>query len=543
MDQVEEIKQKVDMVELVQEYVPLKRAGRNFKGLCPFHGEKTPSFMVNPELQIYKCFGCGEGGDAYSFLQRIEGMEFGEALQTLAKRVGVTLESYRPSGAEEVREKLIGINTLAAQAYHYVLTKHKAGKGALEYLTGRGISEESIEKFNLGYAPDEWEFLTKYMTKKKHGTDELRRAGLVVEGRGYDRFRNRIMFPLANARGQIMGFAGRILGGEGQAKYVNTPETEIYHKSELLYGLDVTRSEIKHAGWVVVVEGEVDMIASWQSGVKNVVAIKGSALTDKQVEILRRISDTVVLALDADVAGDSAARRGIEIADKAGLMIKIARLEGAKDPGELAIQKPEEWKRAVAEAIPIYDFYIESAVTRHGLDVAGKKKIGVELLPIWANIFDEIVKAHYIKKLAEVLGVHEDDVRAQLAKIQKPNNKSTNEIQNSNEQTKKTRREVREERVVLMALLGKRTKELREIPWIKTDFWRRVVENINDLPGELKPRVQELLMTEEEFTEKKWEEAKDLLEQVDVEERLTGEEDPVKITSLTHRRAELTKDK
>ena len=544
MDQIEEIKQKVDMAELVQEYVPLKRAGRNFKGLCPFHGEKTPSFMVNPELQIYKCFGCGEGGDAYSFLQKIEGMEFGEALQTLAKRVGVTLESYRPSGAEEMREKLIGINMLAAQAYHYVLTKHKAGKGALEYLQGRGISTEGIEKFQLGFAPDEWEFLTNYMSKKKYGADDLRRVGLVVEGKNYDRFRNRIMFPLTNARGQIMGFAGRILGGEGQAKYVNTPETEIYHKSELLYGLDVTRSEVKHAGWAVVVEGEIDMIASWQAGVKNAVAIKGSALTERQVEILRRICDTVALALDADVAGDVAARRGIEIADKAGLMIKMVRLAGAKDPGELAIQKPEEWKKAVAEAIPIYDFYIESAVARYGVDISGKKKIGAELLPIWANISDEIVKAHYIKKLAEVLGVHEDDVRAQLAKVPNSKKQETNKSQDpiSNDQ-KKTRREVREERVVLMALLGKKTKELSEIPWIKTDFWKRVVENINDLPGELKPRVQELMMTEEEYSEKKWEEAKDLLEQVDVEERLTGEEDPVKITSLTHRRAELTKDK
>lgn len=543
MDQVEEIKGKVDIVELVQEYVPLKRAGRNFKGLCPFHGEKTPSFMVNPELQIYKCFGCGEGGDAYTFLQKIEGMEFGEALQMLAKRVGVTLTSYRPNGVEETREKLISINTLAAQAYHYLLTKHKAGKKALEYLKERGISGESVEKFQLGFAPDEWEFLTNYMRKKKYGVDDLRRTGLIVEGRGYDRFRNRIMFPLANGRGQIMGFAGRVLPDADEksgGKYVNTPETEIYHKSELLYGLDVTRAEIKKAGWAVVVEGEIDMIASWQAGIKNVAAIKGSALTEKQVESLRRISDTVVLALDADVAGDSAARRGIEIADKSGLMVKMVKLLGAKDPGEMAISDPDEWKKAVGEAIPIWDFYIESAVERYGLDVTGKKKIGQELLPIWVNISDEIVKAHYIRQLAKILDVGEDDVRNQLAKVRSD---KVTKVQSDREEVKKTRREVREERVVQMAMLGERTKELKEIPWIRSDFWKRVVERIDDLPSELKMRVQELMLTDEEFSEKKWVEAKDLLEQVDVEERLTGEEDPKKISSLTNRRAELTRDK
>ncbi|MBI2008033.1 toprim domain-containing protein [Candidatus Amesbacteria bacterium] len=443
-----------------------------------------------------------------------------------------------------MRERLIGINMLAAQAYHYLLTKHKVGKKALEYLLGRGISEESMEKFNLGYAPDEWEFLARYMGKKNQRDDDLRRAGLMVEGKNYDRFRNRIMFPLANARGQVMGFSGRILGGEGQAKYVNTPETEIYHKSELLYGLDITRGEIKHMGWAVVVEGEMDMIASWQAGVKNAVAIKGSALTERQVEMLRRIGDTVELALDADVAGDAAARRGIEIADKAGLMIKMVRLIGVKDPGEYAIVNPEGWKKVVKEAIPVYDFYIESAVERHGLSVEGKKKIGRELLPIWAGISDEIVKAHYVKKLAETLGVGEEAVRAQLGKTKGSNQELR--ITNKGEETKKTRREVREERVVQMAMLGKRTEELKKGPiqsWIKTDFWRRVGDRIDDLPDELKTRVQELMLADEEFSEKKWKEAKDLLEQVDVEERLAGEEDPQKITKLTQRRAELTRNK
>ncbi|OGC96901.1 DNA primase [Candidatus Amesbacteria bacterium RIFCSPHIGHO2_01_FULL_48_32] len=568
MDQVEEIKQKIDIVELISEYVPLKRAGRNFKGLCPFHGEKTPSFMVNPELQIYKCFGCGEGGDAYSFVQKMEGMDFSEALKSLADRVGVKLESYRPSQGEEIKEKLIKVNTLAADAYHFLLTKHKAGKKALEYVKERGLSDEAIKRFKIGYAPDEWEFLSKFLVKKKgYVIDDLRRGGLIVEGRGYDRFRDRIMFPLANARGQIVGFAGRVLPpssaeaseGQGGAKYVNTPETEIYHKSELLYGFDVTRGEIKKAGWVVVVEGELDMIASFQAGVKNVVAIKGSALTLGQVELLRRVCGEIVLALDADVAGDAAARRGIEIADKNGLMVKMVKLLGAKDPGELAIQNPGEWKKVVEEAIPVYDFYIESAVSRHGLSVVGKKKIGLELVPIWGKISDEIVKGHYVKKLAETLGVDEQAVWGEVSKI--PDfAKALSDKQD--EQTKKTRRDVVEEYVVGLALRVNRVNQLIGEPvnqFFKLPFWRKVLDQfssfkpqipvnelINKLPSELKEKVQMLMLVEdgldEEKIDREWEKALGELEQLDVRERI-GAGEGEDLARLTKRLAELTRGK
>src|SRR3989344_7942732 len=245
-NQVEEIKRKIDIVSLISESVQLKKAGRNYKGLCPFHGEKTPSFMVNPELQIFKCFGCQVGGDAFTFLQKIEGMDFYESLQTLAKRTGVELVSYRPSGQEELRERLIRINSLASEYYHYLLTKHELGKKALEYLKKRKISDESISKFKLGYAPEGWDYLFKFLTqKKKFETLDLERVGLI--NKTYDRFRNRVIFPLFSARGQVLGFAGRLLPGstDKSGKYINTSETEIYHKSEMLYGLDITRSEIK----------------------------------------------------------------------------------------------------------------------------------------------------------------------------------------------------------------------------------------------------------------------------------------------------------
>ena len=550
MDQVEEVKNKVDIVEIVSEHVMLKKAGRNYKGLCPFHGEKTPSFMVNPELQIYKCFGCGEGGDVYSFLQKIEGMEFGEALLTLAGRAGVTLTSYRPSQGEEIRNKLIEINTLAAEAYHYLLMKHKAGRKALEYLRGRGINKDSLETFRLGYAPEEWEFLVKYLTKKKDfKMDDLRRAGLVVEGRNYDRFRNRIMFPLADGRGRIFGFAGRQMPGADEkagGKYVNTPETEIYRKSELLYGLDSARSEIKKEGWAGAVEGQMDLIPSWQAGVRNVVGIGGTALTERQVEVLRRLTDTLVLALDTDFAGDAAARRGIEVADKAGFIIKMVKLRGVKDPGEMATANPEEWKKAVGEAIPVYDFYIESAVERFGLRVEGKKKIGQELLPIWVKISDEIVKAHYIKKLAEVLGVGEEDVRKQMEKTS--NSKFPDSNQLPIEQAKKTRREVVEEYLVGLAVNAKAFDKLREAAkWFKTEFWKRVAaeleekKDVRKLPAELRSRIEGLVFLEDEWSEKEWMRAMDELEEVAIREQIGAEEGDVMV--LTKRLAELTKDK
>jgi len=549
MDQVEEIKGKVDIAELIQEYVPLKRAGRNFKGLCPFHGEKTPSFMVNPELQIFKCFGCSVGGDVYTFLQKIEGMEFGEALQHLADRTGIKLVSYRSTGAEQVRERLVGINTLSGQVYHWLLTQQKVGKEALEYLRQRGLSDEVIKKFNLGFAPEGWDFLSKFLVgRKKYTADDLNRVGLVVKN--YDRFRNRIMFPLTNARGQVMGFAGRVLDPEAkEAKYVNTPETEIYHKSELLYGLDITRSEIKNLGWAVVVEGEIDAIASWQAGVKNVVAIKGSALTEKQVELLRRLCDTIVLALDTDVAGDAAARRGISIADSVGLMVKVINSKSEalnpkhfKDPGDWAVEDPEGWKKAVAEAIPVYDFYLQSAVDRYGLEVAGKKKIGQELLPIWANISDEIVRAHYIKLLTKTLGVEEEDIRQQMAKTLISKSEILNKSQIPNPKSQIPRREILEEYVVELALKGG-----KELPELKSDFWARVGEelgknpDVKKLPEELREKTQELLLKDGEFEEKNWQTALDELEEMGVREQIS--EGAGDVRSLSKRLSELTKDK
>lgn len=543
MDQVDEVKQKIDIVELIGKYLPLKKAGRNFKGNCPFHGEKTPSFMVNQELQIFKCFGCNEGGDIYSFLQKIEGMNFYEALKTLADQAGVKLTSYRMNGEEERYDRLVRINSLASDYYHYLLTKHKMGEKALEYLKSRKITNESIEKFKLGFAPDGWDYLTKFLnTKKKFDLSDLIAAGVAIKT--YDRFRNRIMFPLFSARGQVLGFAGRVMPPSTDAKYINTSETEIYHKSEMLYGLDITRSEIKSANLAIIVEGEIDTIASYQSDIKNVVAIKGSALTEKQVQLLKRFTDTIVLALDCDFAGDAASRRGIEIAEKNGLIVKVATWTNGKDPGELAISHPKDWEQAITSAVPVYDFYLNSSVSRFGLDAIGKQKIIKEILPIFAKISDEIIKAHYILVLAKTLGVGEEDVRKQMNKVlsAKGQELSTQPLAPS------PNTDILEEFIVELALKGEKISEIN-LDWFESGFWKKVVEalrknrNVSELPTELVPKTQDLLLREGEFSEKDWKKANLRLEEQYIRRILAEEQDNKQINKLVTRLGDLTRER
>jgi len=433
VDQLEEIKSKIDLVQFISSYIPLKKAGRNFKALCPFHTEKTPSFIVSPERQIWKCFGCGLGGDVFRFLMEYEKMDFGEALRFLAKKTGVVLKSYQPTESEAEKEKLYQINHLAAEFFHYLLLNHPAGKPALDYILGRGITKDSLKLFKIGYAPSLWDGLQKFLVGKKgYKPEELEKAGLVIPSskfppnRGvqsskfYDRFRHRLMFPLSDHRGNICGFAGRALDPEAkEAKYINTPETLIYHKSDLLYPLNLTKEEIKKENRAVVVEGELDAISSFQIGVKNIVAIKGSALTENQVKLLKRFAENLVLALDADIAGDSAARRGIEIADKEGLNIRVVELEKYKDPDEAAQKEPKYYKEKIKRAIPFYDYLIDSAFKRFiGDTPESKKKIGEEIVPVLAKIENEIVKNHYIKKLAQRLEVDEEAILIQIKKYQ-----------------------------------------------------------------------------------------------------------------------------
>lgn len=421
MTDIDQIRERINIVDLIAESVRLKKMGRNFKGLCPFHNERTPSFVVSPERQIWHCFGCGKGGDAFTFLMEIDRLEFPEALKILAERVGVKLE-LRTADTEKtkVKQRLLEIHHLTSEFYHYILVKHVLGERARLYLKNRGVSDALVKTFGLGFAPNAWENVTKFLRKKGFSENELERGGLSLRGRGgwYDRFRGRLMFPLRNYRGETIAFAGRLLDPEAkEAKYINSPETPLYTKGATLYGLEVTKEAIRREGSAVVVEGEFDTISSYQAGVANVVAIKGSALTEPQVELLKRFTERIVLALDQDAAGDAAMRRGIEIADRAGLDIRVVAIPQGKDPDEAARESATIWKKSVKEAVPFYDFLIHSALARYAtLDAYSKKKISDEVLPSIAKITNTIVQAHYVKDLALKLALPEEKITEAIRK-------------------------------------------------------------------------------------------------------------------------------
>jgi DNA primase len=465
MDDLELIKQKINIVDLIGEYLPLKKSGVNFKTPCPFHQEKTPSFVVSPERGIWHCFGCAKGGDHFKFLMEKEGMDFPEALEFLAKKAGVTLKRHK-SEVKDKRVRLYEVNQKAAQFFNYILTKHNLGKNALDYLHGRGVTDKTIEELTLGYAPNSWESLTKFLRSRGFITEEMVEAGLAVPSKngGYDRFRGRVMFPLVNVKNQNCGFAGRILG-IGEPKYINTPVTPVFDKSNFLFGLNLAKGDIRQKNQIILVEGLMDMVMSYQSGVKNVVATQGTALTSEHIELIKKYTDTVLLCFDKDLAGDSASRRGIEMADAAGFNIKVIQIKEGKDPADVALKDVNLWTAAVAEAEPIYDYYLRSSSLRYKSETAeGKKRIASELIPIWAKISDSFTQEHYIQKLAALLSIEESLLRREVNKAKYPAAPKFEGVLTKPEalKTTKSRREMLEE--YLLALLLKIPADLTYIP-------------------------------------------------------------------------------
>jgi len=412
-DDVEQVKSKVDIVSLVSEYVQLKKSGRNYKANCPFHNEKTPSFMVSPDRQIFKCFGCGEGGDVFAFLKKMEGLEFGEALRLLASKVGVQLKEYKPSLAEKRKETLLEISGLASNLFHYLLTKHSLGKNALDYLKARGVIKKSVDNFRLGFSPNQKKFLFQFLVKKGYLPADIISTGLVIATSDgpIDRFRGRIIFPISDIQGRVTAFSGRSVGSL-EPKYLNSPETLIFNKSKTLYGINLAKASIKKEKAAVLVEGNLDVISSHQVGVENVVAPLGTALTIQQVENLKKLSDTVIFAFDTDLAGDAAEKRGIEIVEEAGMNMKVVQLLEGKDPDEVIKKNPHLWKKVLKEAVPIYDYFINSAVGRYGVDSAeGKRRVVNEVIPTLSKLTDEILRSHYLQQLSAKVGVEETDLR------------------------------------------------------------------------------------------------------------------------------------
>lgn len=420
---IEEIKNRLDIKEIIQEHIQLKKAGSNFKAICPFHGEKTPSFMVSPEKQIWHCFGCGEGGDIFGFVQKIEGVEFPEALRILAKRAGVEITRQDPQ-LQNKKTRLLDVCKLTASYYHKVLLESSQAEFARNYLKDRDIDQDAIDRFKIGYSPDSWDALTIFLKKKGYSEEEIFLAGLTVKkdkGVGYyDRFRGRLMFPIYDVHGNTVGFGARTLKQDEEgAKYINSPQTLIYDKSSILYGLDKSKTSIRKQGEVIIVEGYTDCISAYQADITNVVASSGTALTEGQVSLLKRFTENLAMSFDQDAAGAEAAKRGIEVALANEMNIKIVELPSGKDPDECIRNDKNGFMEAVKNAKTYLEFYFDNTFQQLDISkVQDKKKAAAILLPVIAKIGDTIEQAHWLKELGNKLDVEENILRDRLPKAE-----------------------------------------------------------------------------------------------------------------------------
>ncbi len=420
-DQIlDEIQAKTDIVEIISAYVQLKKAGRNYKGLCPFHNEKTPSFVVNPDKQIYHCFGCGAGGNAFGFLMRHERMEFPEAVKLLAERAKVRMPSItdRDRAYGSVASQICEINNAASVFYQNHLARNQ---GAKEYLRSRGITEEAMKLFRLGLAPMGWDSLLNHLTGKGYSVELIEKAGLVIannKGGHYDRFRERVIFPIFDLRGRILGFGGRVLDS-GLPKYVNSPETLVYSKGKNLYGLNFSKDEVIKKRYVIMVEGYLDFMIPFLAGVKNVAATLGTALTQDQARVLKRFARTCVVVYDPDEAGEAASLRSLDIFINEGISVYVATLKKGYDPDSyIRTFGLEDFNAVIKKAKNLFDYKLELLSIRFNpKDIHGKVEIAAEMLPTISRIENAILRSGLVKKLAEALSVDEDSLKAELKKV------------------------------------------------------------------------------------------------------------------------------
>ncbi len=407
----EDIKSRIDIVDLIKEYIQLTPAGVNFKAQCPFHNEKTPSFFVSAEKQIWHCFGCGAGGDIFEFVKKIEGLEFPETLRILADKANVKIDyNYSPE-LKNQKTKVLDILESSADYFHQLLLKDKDAQQARDYLEKRVIDKEAIKKFNLGYSKDTWDNLLNYLRDKKFSDGDIETAGLVVKSKKdnkfYDRFRGRLMFPINNIFGQTIGFTARILKKDDQqGKYVNTPQTIAYDKSSVLYNMDLAKMSIKQKNYTILSEGQIDVISSYMAGVKNIIASSGTALTPQQVRIIKRYSENLMIAYDADKAGLKATFRIVDNALLENMNIKIIEMPKGLDPDQLIKEDKQKWLDAIKNAKPIMDFVFDKILSIGDLnDVFSKKQMAKKLLIFISKFRDDIERETYLKRLSELIDV------------------------------------------------------------------------------------------------------------------------------------------
>lgn len=458
---IEEIKNRIDIVEFIGSYVRLQKAGVNFKAPCPFHNEKTPSFVVSPARQIWHCFGCAKGGDIFRFIMEIEGLDFPEALKALADRAGIVLKREDPSLRTE-RNRQISMLEEAARFFEANLSKESS---ALDYLTKRNVRKETIAEWRVGFAPNEWESLNNHLSTKGFNGAELERAGLAIksqasaqsrtaEARYYDRFRGRIIFPIFDYQGRVVAFGGRMYPDrENEAKYINSPETSLYQKSKILYGLDKAKTHILKSGSCVIVEGYMDTIMSWQAGVKNVVASSGTALSFDQLKILRRLCEKIIAAFDMDIAGQAAAKRGIELALQDGFDVSVINLGEIKDPADAVAKNPEIWTNAINSARHIVQFYIDTAIQKYKANTPlGKREIEKNVIPVVASLPSDLEKAHWVRELGNLLNIQEQVIWGAIGKLQNQGRSGVSVPEAALAVHVRSRKELLEERVLAMLI-------------------------------------------------------------------------------------------
>jgi DNA primase len=489
---VEQIKARLSIVDVVGSYLKLEKAGANYKAKCPFHNEKTPSFYVSPGRESYHCFGCDKGGDILSFVQDLEGVDFMGALKILAEKAGVKLENEDKYEKSE-KGRIFSLLSAAIDFYRRELVKNSA---ALNYLKERGLKGETVTKFKIGYAPDDWRSLGTHLKKLGYSDSEIEKAGLSVrsDSGSYDRFRGRIMFPVFNISGSPIGFSGRIFetkktgGNQEPAKYINTPQTVVYDKSRALFGIDKAKVEMRKKNECVLVEGQFDLIMSHQAGTENSVAVSGTALTEEHLVTINRLAEKIIMAFDGDSAGLKASARAITLALSLGMEVRLVSIPDAKDPADLIKDDPQSWLNIISDSKHIVDFFLDSLTLQELSKDAFSREIERQVLPYVASIKSKIEQAKFVNKISELLKVTEDAVWEEVKKVVKSVGEDTG-ISAKKEGANKSVTEDSKE------------NNLKKMAWSFLE-WQREAETNNDRPPfPIKEKEEKLktLLTEKDY--------------------------------------------
>ncbi|HMA60848.1 MAG TPA: DNA primase [Halanaerobiales bacterium] len=425
----EKVKDRLDIVEVVSEYVNLKKTGKNYQGLCPFHQEKTPSFTVNPDNQFYYCFGCGKGGDIFNFIMEIENVTFYESLKLLAKKANLQMPDSRGYSKEynQKREKLFEIHQLAAKFYNYLLLNKQIGNEAFKYLSERGYTEKDLERYYIGYAPDSWHSLYNFLSKRDFADQILKESGLIGHKNNnyYDKFRDRIMFPIFNSQGEVIAFGGRRLDDEDKSspKYYNSPETLIFHKSKNLYGINWAKKGFRNKNSAVIMEGYTDVITAHKYGINNAVASLGTALTLDQAKILKRYVDTVYIAFDPDFAGEQATLKGLDILKEADLNVRVIELPEESDPDDFIKDKGvDDFENLMESSYNLIEFKIRRIINEEEkYNINQRINRSKKVLKVLSEINDPIERDVYLNKTADILNIDKEAMQEALNSFNQKN--------------------------------------------------------------------------------------------------------------------------